>query len=354
MRRLLIIKLSALGDIAQALPVASALRRQFPHLHVTWAVEERSAALLHGHPGVDRIVTFPRMAWGGLAPGWSAAFRCALGAVREQPYDVALDLQGLFKSSVVAVWSRAPLRLGMPPQREGAALASRAVPVRPGRRHAVERYLECAEYLGAAPTPVQFGLRPQPAAVASLTRLFQQYEICPTDRVIAVSPSAARPWKAWPEAHWAAVIGALGEQGRVVLVGSDEQRRRHRGLAQRAGCPVVDLTGKTSLAELIALLDRCVLHVAPDTGTLHLAVALGRPVVGIYGPTPVWRLGPYGQADAAVHRDGICTLGCPRFCPRRRQCLREVTPAEVLARAQVVLADSPQRTQRVAEARARE
>jgi lipopolysaccharide heptosyltransferase I len=345
-RRLLIIKLSSLGDVAQALPMASALRRRFAELRVSWAVEERSAALLHGHAGVDRVIAFPTLSWNAVGGAWPGALARALRAVRAESYDVALDLQGLLKSSVVSLWSRAPLRLGLPPQREGAGLVSRTIPVRPGRVHAVDRYLDGAAYFGAPAEPVQFGVRVQPAARASLLRVLRQRGVPASTRLIVIAPSSAQTAKAWPEHRWAAVIDALADDGTVVLVGNAVQRRRHQALTERARQPPIDLTGATTLGELVALLDACVLHIAPDTGTLHIAAALGRPVIGIYGPTPPWRLGPYGQLDAAVRRDGTCGFGCPRLCVWGRRCLRAITPDEIIERARAVLAHSPPAAER--------
>lgn len=335
--RLLIVKLSSMGDIAQALPVAAALRRRFAALRITWAVEERFAALVSDHPAIDRMVTFPRMTWDGLDRAWLPGLQRALRGVRAERYDLVLDLQGLLKSSLIALSARVPVRLGVSPQREGAALVSRAVPLPAGRRHAVEQYLACAAYLGATPAPVDFGLRVRPSAAASLTRLLAQRGARHDAPLIAVNPTAARPWKEWPEERWLAVVDVLAEQGTIVLVGGAEQRRRHRQLAARARRPPLDLTGATTLAELIALLDRCALHLAVDTGSLHVAAALGRPVVGIYGPTPPWRLGPYGRADFAISGHGACTVGCPRACVRRRRCLSTIAPDDVIERARYAL-----------------
>lgn len=340
MRRVLIIKLSSLGDVAQALPVASALRKRFPELRVTWAVEERCAALLHGHAGVDRVITFPSLSWGAVGRGWTAACARALRAVRAERYDVALDLQGLLKSSVVALWSRAPVRLGVTPQREGAALVSRAVAVRVGRCHSVDRYLDAAAFLGASRQPVRFGLVVQPTARASLGQLLRQHGAAAADPLIVIAPSPSRRAKAWPDDRWPAVIDAMADEGTVVLVGSAAQRRRHQALAARARRPPIDLTGATSVAELVALLDASALHIAPDTGTLHVAAALGRPVLGLFGPTPPWRLGPYGQRDSALHREDACGVTCPRICMSRRRCLRVIGAEEVVARARAALAHS--------------
>jgi heptosyltransferase-1 len=337
-QRILIIKLSSIGDIVHALPVATALRRQFPALRVTWAVEAPHAVLVHRHPAIDRVVTFPPLRWGRVGPEWTRKLRAALRALAEESYDVALDLQGLLKSSFVALASRAPVRLGLPRQREGAALVSRAVPLRDQKRHAVDRYLECAAFLGAATSPVDFALAAEPSSVASLNRILQRKGIENGARLIVINPSASRRWKAWPPAAWAKAADGLADEGRVLLIGGAEHGRRHREVVDRARTAVVDLTGATTLGEAVALLARCAVHVGPDTGTLHIAAALGRPVVGIYGPTLPAELGPYGQLDLALHRPGACGAGCPQWCMHRRRCLRAITPDEVIARVRSALA----------------
>lgn len=341
MRRLLIIKLSSLGDIVHALPVAGALGRQFPGARITWAVEERFAALVQDHPAIDRVVTFPRFAAAALDPRWPAALRRALAALRTERYDTALDLQGLFKSAVVALASRAPRRIGVAPRREGAALVSRAVPLPAGPLHAVDRYLRCAAFLGAQTDRPDFALRAQPAATASLAALLRRRGVDGGRPLIVLSPSAARAWKNWPDERWAATAAALRAEGSVLLAGAADQRLRHRRIAARAGDGVVDLSGETTLGELIALLDRCALHVAPDTGTLHVAAALGRPLLGIFGPTAVRRLGPYGRLGDVIDGAAECWASCPRLCTRRRACLRAVEVEAVVARARRALRRAP-------------
>ena len=335
--RLLIVKLSSLGDVVQALPVATALREAFPALHLSWAVEARCAPLLHQQGVVDRVIEFPRLEWAAVDRHWPAALRAPLAAVRRAGCDAVLDLQGLLKSALLALAAGAPLRLGVPPQREGARFVARAVPMPAGRHHMVDTYLAAARALGAAPGAVRFGLRVDAAAAAAVTRRLEAAGIAETARLIVVHPSASRVAKAWALERWAAVIAALAGDGAVVLVGGAEHRADHAAL-QAAGGVALDLTGATTLLELTALLARAALHLAPDTGTLHLAAALGRPAIGVYGPTPPWRLGPWGQPDNALAGAASCATTCPRFCPHRRRCLDAVTPAAVITRARQVLA----------------
>ena len=337
LKHLLIVKLSSIGDVVHALPVAVALRRRYPQVHISWAAEDWTAPLLRGHPAIDRIVVFPTMRWRYFGPRWVKSYWQAVHSLRSTSYDVSIDLQGLLKSTVVALLSRAPLRIGVDEQREGAHLVSRAVPRHPGRLHVVEDYLRCAEFLGASPTPASFALAVQPDARVSIDKRLFEMGVAAEVPLIVINPSASAAWKTWPVAHWARVASGLSTAGAIILVGGSAQKAVHAEVARRAKRPVHDLTGRTTLAELVALLDRCAIHIAPDTGSAHIAAALGRPVVSLYGPTPTWRKAPYGYEDLAVCGDGRCGLGCPRLCWRGRPCLPSTADA-IIAQAERLLA----------------
>jgi len=334
--RVLIVKLSSIGDVVQALPVATALRRRFPRARITWVVEDWTAPLVVGHRAIDRVIVFPRMGGIPVSWRWLRTFRAATRALRSEPYDVAVDLQGLLKSSVVALLSRARWRIGTPYQREGARWVSRPVPRRPGRVHIVYQYLRAAEFLGASAEPVIFDTPVQPDAMNAVARLLACMNLG-SRALITVNPSASTPTRSWPIAQWAQVVDALADAGTVVLVGSRDQVARHAEVSMRARRTPYDLTGRTTLAELVALLSRSAIHIAPDTGSAHIAAALGRPVVGLYGPTFPWRVSPYGQAQFVVYHGERCGLGCPQWCVRRR-CLRAAAPDEVVAQARRALA----------------
>jgi heptosyltransferase-1 len=336
-KRLLIVKMSSIGDLVHALPVAVALRRRYPHAHISWAAEDWTVPLLRGHPAIDRIVVFPTMRWRRFGPRWMQSFRQAAHSLRSTSYDVSIDLQGLLKSAVVALLSGAPMRIGMHEQREGAHLVSRAVPRHCGRLHVVEDYLRCAAFLGASPTPVSFALPVQPEARAAIDHRLSGMEVDAEVPLIVINPSASVAWKTWPVEQWGRVASVLSTAGVIILVGGAAQKAVHAEIARRAGRAVHDLTGRTTLAELVALLERCAIHIAPDTGSAHIAAALGRPVVSLYGPTPPWRKAPYGYQDLVVRGDGQCGIGCPRRCWRGRPCLPS-TADVLIAQARRVLA----------------
>jgi heptosyltransferase-1 len=323
----LIVKLSSIGDVVQALPVATALRRRHPQALISWAVEDWIAPLLEAHPAIDRLIAFPPLRWRRRGRRWAVRLRAAVRELRGQPYDVAVDLQSLAKSSTVALLSAAPRRIGYARQREGARLVSRPVPGRPGA-HVVEDYLACARALGAGDATVDFGLRVRAAARARAAELLGDGGGC--DRpLVVINASASRARKCWPLERWVELAKALSEVGDVVLVGGAADLRRHTEIARRAP-RLRDLTGRTSLTELAAVLDRSAVHVAHDTATAHIAAALGKPVAGVYGPTDPRLLGPWGERHVALRGDGPCAATCPQLCPYRRRCLTAVTVEKVL------------------------
>jgi len=327
--RVLIVKLSSIGDVVHALPVATALRRRFPQMELTWAVERWVAPVLDGHRAVDRVVTFPPLRWGAASRRWLRQSRIAVRALRREAYDVSLDLQGLLKSAALVFLANAPRRIAVPDAREGAWVVSRRLPTPAEPLHVVDFNLQCAAALGADPTPVDFGLGPAPHAVAAVDARLTALGLGRPTPFAVINPSASAPWKQWAPVQWATVAAAIAADMPVVLVGTSAHRAAHAQVAAAAAHPAVfDLTGTTRLADLIALLDRCAVHLAGDTGSLHVAAALGRPVVGVYGPTPPWRKGPFGQADNVVHRRDLCRATCPRLC-RRQRCLEAVTPEAV-------------------------
>jgi ADP-heptose:LPS heptosyltransferase len=222
-------------------------------------------------------------------------------------------------------------------QREGARFVSRAVPASQERIHVVDDYLRCAEFVGASPVPVSFDLPVHPSAATTIKHLLAGLRLPSDAPLIAINPSASVAWKSAAAAYWSQVVNALANDGTVLLVGSANQIGHHAEIARLSRARVYDFTGRTSLAELVALLRRCTIHVAPDTGSAHIAAALGCPVAGLYGPTPPWRKAPYGYEDLVAQRHDLCSSGCPRACRHKLQCLQAVTPDDLVGQARRAL-----------------
>ncbi len=316
--RIALVKLSSLGDVVHALPVASALRARLPRARLAWVVERREAALLRGHPALDEVIPVDSRAWRRtLAP--RALLRPLAAAhaggelaemvrhLRAARFDVAVDLQGLLKSGALTALTGAPLRIGFAAARCREPLAALFTNLRltppPSARHVVEQNLALVAPLGVAGGSVEFALPSDAAAEARADAFLTAADLKPGARLVVLNPGAGRADKRWPPARFRELATRLTATGVAALVvwGPSEEALA-RAIADGAG-PRIVLAPPTDLHGLLALLRRASLVVAGDTGPLHLAAALGVPCVGLYGPTSAERNGPWGQR-ALMSPDG--------------------------------------------------
>ena len=329
-RKILIIKPSAIGDVVHALPVLNLIRRKWPEAHVSWLVTPACAGLLERHPQLDEVIRFERREFGR---GWRSP-RVALDLVRfmrslrERRFDLIVDLQGLFRSGWFAAVTRAAFRVGPANAREGAWLFyTHRVPTGTPEQHAIDRYLTVAEALGCERGPVEFHFAVDDAdrtAVAAMV---------PPGPFAVLMPGANWPTKQWPVERFAALVAPIRERfgmESVVAGGADVA-----GLAARIP-GATHLAGKTSLRQLVALLERAGLVIANDSGPMHIAAALGRPLVTPYGPTNPVRTGPYRREDSVIRLDIPCSPCYSRRCSHT-SCLRwlKIDPVLELAGRQV-------------------
>lgn len=298
LQRILIIKPSSLGDVATALPLLCDLRRAYPAARIDWLVHPAFADLLHGHPCLDEVILFDRKALANWywRPKAMQMFHGLIANLRDRHYECVIDAQGLLRSAAIARASGAQMRIGPSDAREGAVTLYTHRVVSPRASElAVVRMRALAEPLKVPPTPVQFLLPVQSAAARWADETLAD---CP-DPVILI-PGARWNNKRWPAEKFSAIVGRLADIGQnVVILGAlaetpacDAAAYRHKN--------ALNLAGRTSLAQMVALLARARAVVSNDTGPLHVAVALGRPVVGVYGPTNPASVGPFGQLDHVV------------------------------------------------------
>lgn len=328
-RRLLIIKPSSLGDIVHALPTAAALRRRCPSARVTWLVKREWAGVLEGNPAIDEVLAVDLSVM-----GWPAAIR----AVRAGRFDLVVDLQGLLRSAVLGWVSGAPLRIGFANGREGSPwFYTQRVPVPSPALHAVDRYLLAAQHLGAQPEQPDsraFPLPRDPQAESWVAALLQSEGVQAGTALAAVNPSARWATKRWPAESFAAVADHLQEKGgaRVVLIGGQADRLAGEEVIRRMRTRPIDLVGKTTVKELIALLRPLRVLITNDSGPMHLAAALGVPVVAVFGPTDPGRTGPYGPGHTVLRSGVPCSPCFSRTCrnPRLMECLTAIRPEQVI------------------------
>jgi lipopolysaccharide heptosyltransferase I len=324
-QRIILIKPSALGDIIHSLPVLTALRRRYPRAHISWLVNRTYEPLLQGHPDLDETLPFDR---GASRGGWREAVPAYIRFVRglhRQGFDLAIDLQGLFRSGLLTLATGAARRVGLSTAREGATwFYTDVVPVADFNAvHAVDRYWLLAEALGACDGPKEFRL-----PVREAERRWAQRCLLDCPRPWLVCGVGSR-WvtKRWPPEHFAALVRrAQAKHGGTALFvgGSDETPLAGRTAEWLLG-PTKDLTGQTSLPQLTALLSLADVMIANDTGPLHLAAALGRPVIAPYTCTKVLLNGPYGAEAGAVEARIWCQGSYLKRC-RRLECMTELGP----------------------------
>jgi heptosyltransferase I len=338
--RILLIKLSALGDVIQTLPTLEALRAAYPAAEISWLVEEAAAPVLACHPALDNLLVSRRKNW---LTTWRHTperhiawqeFRYLVHLLRRAPYDMVIDLQGLAKSAIWTFLSRSPRKIGFDRTREYSylALSERLPPYDPDE-HAVRRYLRLAQYVGAAKERVRFRLALPPGA-GNLKYLWQER----TGPLIVMHPGTRWPTKLWPAESFAALADSLirKRQARVVFTGSPADRSLISRICSVMTSAADDLSGRTDIKDLARLFYQADAAVTTDTGPMHLAAAVGTPVAALFGPTAPWRTGPFGSQHRVLRTNLSCSPCLQRRCPEPK-CLTELGVPEVVAAVNDIL-----------------
>ena len=348
-RRLLIMRLGSMGDILHTLPAASALRAALPQAHIGWVVEERWAELLCAaseprsgprsprRPLVDNLHVVDTKAWrkNPVSIGTVEQVATALSELRGQRYDVAIDFQGAVRSALLARLSRAPVIYGFRQPRENVATMFYTRQVIAEGRHVAEQNLSLAKaVLGRSPDVPGIEFPCDPAADKQCQRWLESRSV--RDFVL-LNPGAGWVAKQWPAERYGRLAECLAETGLTPLVngGPGEEELAQAAKAASGGTAQ---TVAGSLAELLALTRRAKLFVGGDTGPMHLAAALGIPVVAIFGPTSPERNGPY-LTPSIVLRSPSSETSYARL-PKPDAGLLEISVGDVLAAAETLLGQS--------------
>ena len=329
-RRVLIVLMGAIGDVVRALPLLGRMRRAWPDTHITWAVEPKSSPILELHRWLDDVIIYDRR----RAP-WS--FVPFLREVRSRKFDLVLDLQRHLKSGIISYATGAPTRIGFDAANTkefNHLFSTRCIEPQPNMRLKLLQYQAFGDELGLPQAPIEFGLAP-----AASER----------ERALALLQGAPRPLlgvilgSSWPSRIYfpesiARVIRDLAHPSNgaaplfpVLLGGADETGFAAEVMRAIGELQVLNLAGQTTLRDLIGIFSECSAAFGPDSGPMHIAAAVGCPVISLWGSTAAERSAPWGYADLAISSAIPCHPCYLRKCPIGRECMWRIEPATVAA-----------------------
>ena len=329
-RHILLIKPSSLGDIVHAMPTCAAIRRAYPKARLTWLVKRGWAGLVERIDGVDLVWPVE-----STLKGWLSQ----VSPLRAERFDLVVDLQGLFRSAAIGWFTGSSLLVGFANGREGSPwFYSRRVSVPQLEMHAVDRYLLVAKAVGAMESGApEFRFRIPQTDYDEVDRLLSRSGVTPGTSWVAMNVSARWPTKMWPAASFADVADRLRQEGcgAVVMIGGPDERTDVAAVNGMMKTPAIDLAGATTVGLLPALLSRASLLITNDSGPMHIAAAVGTPVVALFGPTSAVRTGPYGVGHGVLTGKVPCSPCFSRTCHNTLplECLRTVSSEQVLAAA---------------------
>lgn len=319
--RILIVKLSSLGDLFHALPAVAAIQKAW-NATVDWVVQDPYVELVRHFAPVSRVIAFPRHGFAIRAPSF-------LRELRRETYDYVFDMQGLLKSAFVTRLARSGCRIGPSFHREGSRFFYDAVTgPRNKQRHAIEENLDVLDHLGLPRAPATFPVHWTPPTDV------------PAGPRIALLPCSRWATKNWPVEHFIEAARGLANDARLFVFGAPGDAETCRRITGQVP-GILNRCGQTSVMELGGYLSAMDLVITVDSGPMHIAAATGTPVLALFGATDPLRTGPYGAAHRVLFLENLACRPCLsrtcRLSPPDMRCLRELTPARVISVAREML-----------------
>jgi len=335
---ILIIKLSAIGDVIHTLPALDALHHRFPESNITWVVEEKASDIIKDHPYLKKVIVSQRKRWlkNVKRPSlWSNTLKEILSFIRElrsQEYDVVVDFQGLLKSAILVFFSRGKRKIGYSKTREMSSFfLNERIPPYPLGRHAVERNIGLVRYLGAQLDKITFPIFIGEKDRKKVELFLSAHRLNKSKPLIAIHPQAAWVTKRWEPLKMAKLSDRLIENydAQIIFAGGRNDYSSIENILSLMNCTAVNASGKTSLKQLAYLLSLSNLMITTDSGPMHIASAMGTPIVVLFGPTAPWKTGPYCNSAIIIRKELPCSPCFKRRC-ESRACMEEISVEEVM------------------------
>mgnify|MGYP001268704599 CR=1 FL=1 len=338
--RILIIRLSAIGDVIETLPAVHVLRKRRPDAYIGWILEEAPYSLLQGHPDIDRFFLFPKKKLKSAVKQRDfKKVKSLLDRVGEElkadQFDLAIDMHNLFKSGVVTLLSGAKERIGYGRYREGSKFfltKTLSTPKEP--MHFVDWQMNLVKRLGVGHSEIEFVLPDFSKEEEAIREFFADNKI--KERFFCLAPGTSWPNKCWTAQGMAEVADRLSAYGKVVLIGSTQDKALAEEVGSLMKTVPIDAVEKLNLRELAVLLRQAELYLGGDTGPMHLAVAVGTQVVAWFGPTSPAKTGPYQENAVVIQAEYPCQPCFKRKC-KPVVCLRDLSVVTVWEKIQPLL-----------------
>ena len=339
---ILIVKLSAIGDVIHTLPALNAIREHYPQAHITWLIEEVAADLVVGHQALDRVLVSKRKSWIRRLRGTERRqalkeIRRFLTDLRDTQYDIIIDFHALLKSGLLVGMARGKRKIGfdkgMQHQELSYLFLNERIPPVDMEVHALTRGLMLLNAIGVTTRKVVYDIPFYDGDLAAVRELLGAQGVNGSRPLVAINPVALWETKLWLNDRFAALADRLVSDHHVdvVFTGGPADSQVIQTILGMMTQPAANATGRTSLKMLAALYHLSTVLVTTDTGPMHLAAAVGTPVVALFGPTAPWRTGPFGEGHQVVRTAPACSPCFKRQCDEHRcRCMTDITVSDVL------------------------
>lgn len=335
--KILIVKLSAIGDVIHTLPALNALRAHYPDAHITWLVEQAAADLVVGHRALDRVIVSRRKQWLRQLKGPQrrqalAEIRMFWGDLRDTRYDIVIDFQSLLKSGVLVWLARGKRKIGfdkgMQHQEHSYLFLNERVPPVDMDIHALTRGLMLLDTIHVKSESVVYDVPVGDEDRRKVNTLLTENRVDGLRPMVAINPMALWGTKLWFKDRFAALADRLVREDGVdvIFTGGPGDRPIVDEMVSLMTVPAANFAGRTSLKMLAALYRKAAVLVTTDTGPMHLAAAVDTPVVALFGPTAPWRTGPFGDGHQVIRTAPACSPCFKRQCDQHRcRCMSDIS-----------------------------
>lgn len=333
--KILIVKLSAIGDVIHTLPALNAIRKQFPDAHITWLVESAAAGIVMEHQSIDRVIISRRKELIPLLFSSSCIsalhqIRAFIKELRDTKYDLVIDFQALLKSAAMVLLCRGRIKAGFDKGMDHAECSylfynKKIAPVNM-EIHAIKRNMMFIESLGVYSDLIEYKLPLFQKQKSDIDQLLLDHGISMEDKIVCINPQGTWQTKLWSNFKFASLTDRLNSlfQIKIVFTGGASDRETVSEIISMTTTPCYNFCGLTKLSTLAELYQRAALVITTDTGPMHIATAAGADIVAIFGPTAPWRTGPYGN-HRVLQSNIECAPCFKRVCKKNNQCMEDIS-----------------------------